>query len=99
MKDTEELELTKSSTQVVRVYNETMLQIKQNKGHKSVGTFIADAVAEYVNHSVGKGLVDRIPAIEDAIKKIELSNETALGLLVNALSKLNLMDDKGGKKK
>ncbi len=99
MKSKEEMELTKSATQVVRVYNETMLLIKENKGHRSVTAFIADAVTEYVNHSVGKGLVDRIPAIEDAIKKVELSNETALGLLVNALSKLNLMDDKGGKKK
>ena len=99
MKSDKEWELIRSGTQVVRVYNDTLILIKKHQGHKSATAFIADAVEDYINHSVGKGLADRIPAIEDSIKKVELSTETALGLLVNALTKLNLMDEKGGKKK
>lgn len=94
MAKTEEEELNKAGTTMCRVYNETFNKIKQYKGRKTIAVFITEAVDEYVKSTQGQGVIDRIAAIEASQRKIELSNETALGLLVNALGKLNLLDEK-----
>lgn len=95
----EGLEANPTGASQCRVYNDTLALILKHKGKNTIANFISEAVDLYVSSVHSKSVADRLLAIEESQKKIELSNETSLGLLVNALSKLNLMDDKGGKKK